>query len=178
MDVCHLISFMSRSFVLNVAVHHFERSMINAPGPCVLFATPGMISGGFSLEVFKHWAPSENNLITLPGYILIYSLFLAFHRRHLIRTLVKCRYMSPTSRLSQWNKCISNFSKCSHMYLFLLNLYEFDKLFFPWIKFGINMRLQSLEPGSGCIQVCIWYASWLGSYWATFCERIEDLRCT
>ncbi|XP_057425149.1 cleavage and polyadenylation specificity factor subunit 3-II-like [Lotus japonicus] len=49
-------------------VHHFERSMINAPGPCVLFATPGMISGGFSLEVFKHWAPSENNLITLPGY--------------------------------------------------------------------------------------------------------------
>lgn len=46
----------------------FERSMINAPGPCVLFATPGMISGGFSLEVFKHWAPYEENLITLPGY--------------------------------------------------------------------------------------------------------------
>ncbi|KOM33868.1 hypothetical protein LR48_Vigan02g001800 [Vigna angularis] len=42
--------------------------MINAPGPCVLFATPGMISGGFSLEVFKQWAVSENNLVTLPGY--------------------------------------------------------------------------------------------------------------
>ncbi|KAK3027487.1 hypothetical protein RJ639_040288 [Escallonia herrerae] len=28
----------------------FDRSLINAPGPCVLFATPGMISGGFSLE--------------------------------------------------------------------------------------------------------------------------------
>ncbi|KAK4799223.1 hypothetical protein SAY86_024588 [Trapa natans] len=49
-------------------VHKFERSMINDPGPCVLFATPGMISGGFSLEVFKHWAPSEKNLIMLPGY--------------------------------------------------------------------------------------------------------------
>ncbi|KAI3946508.1 hypothetical protein MKX01_017724 [Papaver californicum] len=46
----------------------FERSLINAPGPCVLFATPGMLSGGFSLEVFKLWAPSEKNLITLPGY--------------------------------------------------------------------------------------------------------------
>ncbi|RWW20203.1 hypothetical protein GW17_00015692 [Ensete ventricosum] len=46
----------------------FDRSLINAPGPCVLFATPGMISGGFSLEVFKQWAPSELNLITLPGY--------------------------------------------------------------------------------------------------------------
>ncbi|BFG17285.1 hypothetical protein CerSpe_035590 [Prunus speciosa] len=48
--------------------HKFDRSMIDAPGPCVLFATPGMISGGFSLEVFKHWAPSEMNLVTLPGY--------------------------------------------------------------------------------------------------------------
>lgn len=34
----------------------------------MLFATPGMISGGFSLEVFKQWAPSEMNLVTLPGY--------------------------------------------------------------------------------------------------------------
>ncbi|XP_042501563.1 cleavage and polyadenylation specificity factor subunit 3-II isoform X2 [Macadamia integrifolia] len=46
----------------------FDRSLINAPGPCVLFATPGMISGGFSLEVFKQWAPSEMNLVALPGY--------------------------------------------------------------------------------------------------------------
>lgn len=44
--------------------------MINAPGPCVLFATPGMLSGGFSLEVFKQWAPYEQNLIALPGYCL------------------------------------------------------------------------------------------------------------
>ncbi|XP_019462189.1 PREDICTED: cleavage and polyadenylation specificity factor subunit 3-II isoform X2 [Lupinus angustifolius] len=49
-------------------VHNFERSMIDAPGPCVLFATPGMLSGGFSLEVFKHWGPSEKNLVTLPGF--------------------------------------------------------------------------------------------------------------
>ncbi|KAK9162423.1 hypothetical protein Syun_003325 [Stephania yunnanensis] len=31
-----------------------------------------MISGGFSLEVFKQWAPSENNLIALPGFELGY----------------------------------------------------------------------------------------------------------
>lgn len=46
----------------------FDRSLMNAPGPCVLFATPGMIRGGFSLEVFKQWAPHEENLIALPGY--------------------------------------------------------------------------------------------------------------
>ncbi|XP_028200048.1 cleavage and polyadenylation specificity factor subunit 3-II isoform X3 [Glycine soja] len=50
-------------------VQKFERSMIDAPGPCVLFATPGMLSGGFSVEVFKHWAVSENNLVSLPGFI-------------------------------------------------------------------------------------------------------------
>ncbi|XP_022776475.1 cleavage and polyadenylation specificity factor subunit 3-II isoform X2 [Durio zibethinus] len=49
-------------------VRNFDRSLINAPGPCVLFATPGMIVGGFSLEVFMQWAPSEMNLVTLPGY--------------------------------------------------------------------------------------------------------------
>lgn len=59
--------------IIDIAVCSFDRSMINAPGPCVLFATPGMISGGFSLEVFKHWAPSPINLITLPGYAISIS---------------------------------------------------------------------------------------------------------
>ncbi|KAF9613474.1 hypothetical protein IFM89_008321 [Coptis chinensis] len=44
--------------------------MLNDRGTCVLFATPCMISGGFSLKVFKQWAPSEINLITLPGYCM------------------------------------------------------------------------------------------------------------
>lgn len=68
--ICHVdLSSIKVLFIpgLDVAVQNFERSMIDAPGPCVLFATPGMISGGFSLEVFKHWAPSEKNLVTLPG---------------------------------------------------------------------------------------------------------------
>jgi len=37
-------------------------------GPCVLFATPGMLTGGVSLEVFKQWAPDPKNLVVLPGY--------------------------------------------------------------------------------------------------------------
>ncbi|CAA6669787.1 unnamed protein product [Spirodela intermedia] len=52
----------------------FKPSMINYPGPCVLFATPGMLTGGFSVEVFKQWAPSEKNLVTLPGYCLAGTL--------------------------------------------------------------------------------------------------------
>ncbi|KAK9121696.1 hypothetical protein Syun_019313 [Stephania yunnanensis] len=65
----HLLGlFLNASSVARIRL-----SFINAYGPCVLFASPGMISGGFSLEVFKQWAPSEKNLIALPGVAL--SLF-------------------------------------------------------------------------------------------------------
>jgi len=46
----------------------FRRGDADMPGPCVLFATPGMLHGGQSLEVFRSWAPDPRNLIILPGY--------------------------------------------------------------------------------------------------------------
>jgi integrator complex subunit 11 len=46
----------------------FERSMADAPGPMVLFATPGMLHAGTSLEVFKKWATNDLNMCILPGY--------------------------------------------------------------------------------------------------------------
>eukprot|EP00727_Mastigamoeba_balamuthi_P007039 m51a1_g2956 putative integrator complex subunit 11-like (624) ;mRNA; r:657748-660403 len=43
-------------------------SVIETPGPMVLIASPGMLHVGFSFEVFKKWAPSELNLVIMPGY--------------------------------------------------------------------------------------------------------------
>ncbi|KAJ3677431.1 hypothetical protein LUZ60_003155 [Juncus effusus] len=72
-----LIGWTSKKIKDSYTVHNpfdfkhvckFEKHLMHAPGPCVLFATPGMIIGGFSLEVFKLWAPSDQNLIALPGY--------------------------------------------------------------------------------------------------------------
>lgn len=37
------------------------------PGPCVLFATPGMLQGGVSLQVLKLWAPCSKNMVLIPG---------------------------------------------------------------------------------------------------------------
>jgi integrator complex subunit 11 len=34
----------------------------------VVFATPGMLHAGLSLQIFKKWAPNENNLLVMPGY--------------------------------------------------------------------------------------------------------------
>ncbi|KAG0572445.1 hypothetical protein KC19_VG095700 [Ceratodon purpureus] len=63
-------SYVTRNTFDFKHVTQFERSKIDAPGPCVAFATPGMLSGGLSLEVFKHWAPSEANMIVLPGFCI------------------------------------------------------------------------------------------------------------
>ncbi|KAG0593991.1 hypothetical protein M758_UG037700 [Ceratodon purpureus] len=63
-------SYVTRNTFDFKHVTQFDRTNIDAPGPCVLFATPGMLSGGLSLEVFKHWAPSEANMIVLPGFCI------------------------------------------------------------------------------------------------------------
>ena len=41
---------------------------MDEPGPMVLFASPGMLHAGTSLEVFKKWCGDANNCIILPGY--------------------------------------------------------------------------------------------------------------
>ncbi|KAJ2779611.1 Integrator complex subunit 11 [Coemansia javaensis] len=46
----------------------WNRDYIDLPGPMVLFATPGMLHIGTSLEVFKKWAPDERNMLIMPGY--------------------------------------------------------------------------------------------------------------
>jgi Beta-Casp domain/Zn-dependent metallo-hydrolase RNA specificity domain len=42
--------------------------MIHNPGPMVVFATPGMLHAGLSLEIFKNWCGDEKNLVIFPGY--------------------------------------------------------------------------------------------------------------
>eukprot|EP00854_Cymbomonas_tetramitiformis_P003863 gene3863-4825_t len=44
-------------------VAQFERAHIEKPGPCVLFASPGMLHAGMSLEVFKSWGSGEKNMV-------------------------------------------------------------------------------------------------------------------
>lgn len=46
----------------------FDRSYIQNPGPMVVLATPGMLHGGLSLQIFEEWCPNELNMIIMPGY--------------------------------------------------------------------------------------------------------------
>ncbi|MEW5316004.1 MAG: hypothetical protein WDW38_007398 [Sanguina aurantia] len=46
----------------------WHRSLLAAPGPCVLFASPGMLNAGVSLQAFVAWAGDPKNLLLLPGF--------------------------------------------------------------------------------------------------------------
>ncbi|GIM07036.1 hypothetical protein Vretimale_11245, partial [Volvox reticuliferus] len=46
----------------------WDRSLLHAPGAALLFASPGNITSGVSLEAFRAWAGDPKNLLVLAGY--------------------------------------------------------------------------------------------------------------
>ncbi|KAI7882995.1 Metallo-hydrolase/oxidoreductase [Lichtheimia hyalospora FSU 10163] len=46
----------------------WDKAYLDHPGPMVVFASPGMLNLGSSLEIFKKWAPDPKNMVILPGY--------------------------------------------------------------------------------------------------------------
>lgn len=48
-------------------IQAFDRSFIKRAGAMVVFATPGMLHAGLSLEIFKAWGSSDKNLVIMPG---------------------------------------------------------------------------------------------------------------
>lgn len=61
-------TFVQRNMFDFKHIKPWERPFIDLPGPMVLFATPGMLNIGTSLEVFKKWAPDPKNMVIMPGF--------------------------------------------------------------------------------------------------------------
>ncbi|XP_048580506.1 integrator complex subunit 11 isoform X2 [Nematostella vectensis] len=61
-------TFVQRNMFEFEHIKPFDRSYIDNPGPMVVFATPGMLHAGLSLQIFKKWASNENNMVVIPGY--------------------------------------------------------------------------------------------------------------
>ncbi|KAJ1834276.1 Integrator complex subunit 11 [Coemansia sp. RSA 2711] len=61
-------SFVERNPFDFKHIKAWSREYADLPGPMVLFATPGMLHIGTSLEVFKKWAGDERNMLIMPGY--------------------------------------------------------------------------------------------------------------
>ncbi|KAI9288513.1 beta-lactamase-like protein [Umbelopsis sp. AD052] len=61
-------TFVQRNMFDFKHIKPWNRNYVDLPGAMVVFATPGMLNVGTSLEVFKKWAPDPNNMVIMPGY--------------------------------------------------------------------------------------------------------------
>uniref|UniRef100_A0A3Q2CNZ4 Integrator complex subunit 11 n=1 Tax=Cyprinodon variegatus TaxID=28743 RepID=A0A3Q2CNZ4_CYPVA len=56
-------TFVQRNMFEFKHIKAFDRSYADNPGPMVVFATPGMLHAGQSLQIFKKWAGNEKNMV-------------------------------------------------------------------------------------------------------------------
>jgi len=61
-------TFVDKNMFDMVHIQSFDMDFADEPGPQVLFASPGMLHAGTSLEVFKKWCGDPKNMIIMPGY--------------------------------------------------------------------------------------------------------------
>ena len=61
-------TFVNRNMFDFKHISVFDRSYMNNPGPMVVFATPGMLHSGMSLNIFKAWCHDAKNMVIMPGY--------------------------------------------------------------------------------------------------------------
>lgn len=61
-------TFVERNMFEFKHIKPLERRLVDADGPMVIFASPGMLHSGTSLEIFKKLAPDEKNMVVIPGY--------------------------------------------------------------------------------------------------------------
>lgn len=96
-------TFVQRNMFDFKHIKPFDRSFIDQPGPMVVFATPGMLHAGLSLQIFKKWAPNENNMVIMPGFCVVGTVGhkilngakkVEFENRQIIEVKMSVQYMS------------------------------------------------------------------------------------
>lgn len=96
-------TFVQRNMFDFKHIKPFDRAYIDNPGAMVVFATPGMLHAGLSLQIFKKWAPNENNMIIMPGFcvqgtvghkILNGAKKVEFENRQIVEVKMAVEYMS------------------------------------------------------------------------------------
>jgi integrator complex subunit 11 len=60
--------FLERNVFDFTFVKHGDKSVTKQNQPMVIFATPGMLHGGLSLQIFKEIAVDAKNCVIIPGY--------------------------------------------------------------------------------------------------------------
>ena len=96
-------TFVQRNMFDFKHIKPFDKSYIDNPGAMVVFATPGMLHAGLSLQIFKKWAPNENNMVIMPGFCVVGTVGhkvlngakkIEFENRQVVEVKMSVQYMS------------------------------------------------------------------------------------
>lgn len=96
-------TFVKRNMFEFRHIKPFDRAYADNKEPMVVFATPGMLHAGLSLQLFRKWAPDPNNMVIMPGYCVAgtvgYRLLngakkIEFENKQFVDVKLQVRYMS------------------------------------------------------------------------------------
>lgn len=149
-------TFIERNMFDFKHIKPFDRSYIDNPGPMVVFATPGMLHAGLSLQIFKKWAPSPQNIVIMPGYcvagtvgskILSGAKRIEFENKQVVEVNMKVEYMSFSAHADS-KGIMELISKCEPKNVLLVHG-EAIKMKFLKMKIEQEFKVKCYDPANG-----------------------------
>lgn len=149
-------TFVDRNMFDFKHIKPFDRSYIDNPGPMVVFATPGMLHAGLSLQIFKKWAPCPQNIVIMPGYcvagtvgqkILSGVKRIEFENKQFVDVNMKVEYMSFSAHADS-KGIMELISKCEPKNVLLVHG-EAIKMKFLKAKIEEEFKINCYDPANG-----------------------------
>lgn len=149
-------TFVQRNMFDFKHIKPFDRAYIDNPGPMVVFATPGMLHAGLSLQIFKKWAPSENNMVIMPGYCVAGTIGhkvlggarkIEFENRQVVEVKMSVQYMSFSAHADA-KGIMQLISHCEPKSVLLVHG-EMSKMEFLKKKISQEFGLECYMPANG-----------------------------
>ncbi|GFR86819.1 integrator complex subunit 11-like [Elysia marginata] len=149
-------TFVHRNMFDFKHIKAFDRAYIDNPGPMVVFATPGMLHAGLSLQIFKRWAPNENNMVIMPGYcvagtvghrILNGARKIELENKHVLEVKMAVEYMSFSAHADA-KGIMQLISQCEPRNVLLVHG-EADKMAFLKTKITQEFGIDCFMPANG-----------------------------
>lgn len=149
-------TFVERNMFDFKHIKPFDRSYIDNPGPMVVFATPGMLHAGLSLQIFKKWAPSPQNIVIMPGYcvagtvgakILSGAKRIEFENKQVVEVNMRVEYMSFSAHADS-KGIMELITKCEPKNVLLVHG-EAIKMKFLKAKIEQEFKINCYDPANG-----------------------------
>ncbi|XP_055908958.1 integrator complex subunit 11 isoform X4 [Eupeodes corollae] len=153
-------TFVQRNMFEFKHIKAFDKGYIDNPGAMVVFATPGMLHAGLSLQIFKKWAPNENNMVIMPGYcvqgtvghkVLAGAKKIEFENRQMVDVKMSVEYMSFSAHADA-KGIMQLIQNCEPKNVLLVHG-EADRMKFLLEKIKEEFKIDCFMPANG--ETCI-----------------------